>query len=574
MDKIIGIDLGTSTTEAAIYQNGKVVMLMNFENQIVTPSAVGIDGGGNYVVGGKAKAQLLLEPENTAIEVKRKIGSDDKISLSGHVHTAVELSAKLLDYVKRFASNALGEDIVRAVISVPAYFNDRQRQETVEAGRQAGLIVERIINEPTAAALSYGMEHMKDEKHILIYDLGGGTFDVTLLEMFEGVVEVKASSGDNYLGGKDFDERLAQWLGKHFFEKTGVALQDSAYGMVKLKEEAEKCKIALSSQPFYDVKIPFVAEKDGVPLSLEDTVTVEQFEKIIEDLVERTHNPVNVVLADSGIEETEIDMVLLVGGSTRVPLVRRDIASFLGREPQEAVDPDFAVAQGAAIQAAIISGEIVPEDGIIITDVNPYTLGLRTVHGLNDDYFSVVIPRNITIPVTRKETYFTHYDNQTEARIEVYQGESTIATRNTLLGNFIIRGLQPRPAGEERVEVEFSYNQNGILVVTARSASTGREAMIEVDMLQSQNVQREEAKMDVSQWKSAPWAKEFRAVIRRAEKALKSPSLKKEFPEEQAELEQLVYMLKKTIIEMIDKEEAEDLEEEIMDILEFQNIFE
>ena len=299
MSTVIGIDPGTSTTEAAVIREGKPVMLLHFEQQEITPSAVGIDNSGNYVIGERAKSQYLLSPENTAIEIKRKIGTEERIQLGKRKYTPVELSAKLLEYVKNYASEYLGEEITRAVISVPAYFDDRQRQATVEAGNLAGFDVERIINEPTAAALSYGLEHMEEESHILVYDLGGGTFDVTLLEMFGGVLEVKASSGDNALGGKDFDERLIQWLVQQFLKKHGVDLRMNTYAMVKLKEKAEWCKKELSTQPSCQIVIPLIAESGGNPLSLEETVTAELFEKLIGELVERTHHPIDVVMADS-----------------------------------------------------------------------------------------------------------------------------------------------------------------------------------------------------------------------------------------------------------------------------------
>lgn len=566
MDTIIGIDLGTSTTEAAVILEGKPVMLLNFDHEVITPSVVGIDEAGNYVVGSRAKAQYLLEPEKTVIEVKRRMGSGEPIPLGKGKNTPVELSGMILNYVRCYASDYLGEEITRAVISVPAYFDDLQRQATVEAGKKAGLIVERIINEPTAAALSYGMEHMEEESHILVYDLGGGTFDVTLLELFGGVVEVKASSGDNKLGGKDFDELLMNWLADRFYDKHGKRLQDDVYAMVKLKEQAERCKVLLSSQEFCDISLPFLSEKDGEPLALNETVTVEIFEDLIRNLVERTHLPIEVVLADSGIDKPDIDMILLVGGSTRVPLVKRDVEEYMGMAASAAVNPDYAVAEGAAIQAGIISGAVSQENSIIMTDVNPFTLGVQVLEGFNDDCMSVIIPRNVTIPVTKREIYVTSSDYQTEASVNVYQGESHIASRNHFLGKFTVGGIPKRLQGEEEIAIEFSYNQNGMLVVTAFSVSTQEKASIEINMMEQ--AEEPKARIDVSGWKQGPAAKRFRTVIRRAEKALLNPAFWLFDPEGKEDLDELVYALKKGILENDGLISLEELEFSILDALE------
>lgn len=545
MSTVIGIDLGTSTTEAAVIQNGKPLMIFNLEHEIITPSAVGINESGDFVVGEKARAQYLLSPENTAIEVKRKIGTNEKITLNKQPYTPVELSAKLLEYVKAYASDYLKTDVTRAVISVPAYFDDLQRQATVEAGTKAGLEVMRILNEPTAAALSYGLEHMEEESHILVYDLGGGTFDVTLLEMFDGVLEVKASSGDNQLGGKDFDEKIMHWLISEFQSKHDIDLTKDKFVMVKLKEAAENCKKALSTEPAYQIVIPMIAEKSGEPLALDETITVEAFEEMTKELIERTHPPIDVVLADSGILAADIDRVILVGGSTRMPLVAKDIENYLHMEPAQAVNPDYAVAEGAAIQAGIIEGSIHQEDSIIITDVNPYTLGIRVVDDFSMDRMAVVIPRNVTIPVTRSETYFTSSDFQTVAHIEVYQGESRSASRNHFLGDFEIHGIPSKKARAERINVEFSYNLNGMLSVKATIASTGADASIEINMMQEQAAQEE--MIDVSKWKDAPHAKDFRTIIRRAERLLKDPRIQKDkFLSD--DLEGAIYDLKEALI--------------------------
>lgn len=565
-DLIIGIDLGTATTEAAVFRDEKAEMILNFDGKIVTPSVVGLDESGNFVIGDKAKAQYIMAPDRTAIEIKRKMGSKDKIHLGRQSFTPVELSSMLLSYVKRYASEQLGEEITRAVISVPAYFDDIQRQAVVEAGEKAGLKVERIINEPTAAALSYGIGHMEEESHILIYDLGGGTFDVTLLEMFGGVLEVKASSGDNALGGKDFDEKLIEWLRRRFEEKHGVSLEGNTYALARLKEQAEQCKIALSTKEEADVQIPLLTEKDGVPLGLNETITRSQFEEMIQELIDRTHRPILTVLGDSKVSKEQLDLILLVGGSTRIPLVSRDIEEFLGKEPKAEVHPDYSVAEGAAIQAGIIGGTIDSEEGIVITDVNPYTLGIRALREFNDDYMSVIIPRNVTIPVKRHQIYYTSWENQNEAEIQVYQGESRTASRNHCLGKFKVSGIPDGPSGEEKIDVTFSYDQNGLLQVSAVIVSTGEEAFVHIDMMESGS----EEKIDVSKWKESSYADDYRSIMRRSEKFLKKAKTgpkDEETVERIRELKDLIYQLKKAIIEE-DLEEADYLEEDIQDLME------
>ena len=565
-DTIIGIDLGTSTTEAAVIRDGKPVMIVNFDGQVITPSAAGVDKEGQFVFGEKAKAQYLLAPEDTVIEAKRKIGTKETLRMGKKEYSPVEISAMLLKYVREYVSESLGEDISRAVISVPAYFDDLQRQETVEAGKRAGFLVERIINEPTAAALSYGISHMDEESHILVYDLGGGTFDVTLLEMFGGVVEVKASSGDNRLGGKDFDECLIQWLLSQFRKKNGKDLSKDPAAMVKLKEQAEWCKKELSVRDSCQIVIPFIAEKNGNPLALDETVTAEQFEEMTRELVERTHAPIDVVLADSGVLAAEIDRILLVGGSTRMPMIRRDIEAYLHTEPSKAVNPDYAVAEGAAIQAGIIEGTLSREDGIIMTDVNPYTLGIRVLCNDKSHYMSIVIPRNVTIPVVRKSVYYTSFDNQDAAKIEVYQGEHDDVRQNHFLGEFVISGIPMRPEGEERIEVEFSYNLNGMLEVSARIPSSGEEASVEINMMEYEQEFFTEAATDVTKWKESSLAKEYRTVIRRAERRLKNEKVQNmQFYKE--DLESCLYDLKLALIEE-DQDRAEELEEDILDMLE------
>lgn len=563
---VIGIDLGTTTTEAAVYRNGKPEMILNFDGQMVTPSAVGVDESGNFIIGEKARAQYIMAPERTVIEVKRKMGTSESLRLGRQFFSPVELSSMLLDYVKRYASQYLEEAVTRAVISVPAYFDDIQRQAVVEAGEKAGFTVERIINEPTAAALSYGISHMEEESHILVYDLGGGTFDVTLLEMFGGVLEVKASSGNNTLGGKDFDQQLITWLQTRFEEKSGISLKGNTYALARLKEQAEQCKIALSTQEEVRIQIPLLAEKDGIPQGLEETVTRSQFEDLIRELVEQTHDPIDTVLGDSGIRAEDLDLILLVGGSTRIPLISRDIEAFLGMEPKTEVDPDYSVAQGAAIQAAIISGEIDSEEGIVITDVNPYTLGIRALYGFDADHMSVVIPRNVTIPVRRHQVYSTSWEGQEAAQIDIYQGESRTASSNHFLGTFTVNEIPYGPAGREQIDVSFAYDLNGLLQVSAQIVSTGKEASVSINLME----QGTEPVVDVSGWKDAPFAGDYRSIIRRSEKLLKKLKGNPEDEEDLdlvRELEDRIYQLKKAILEE-DLDLAEDLEEDIRDLME------
>ena len=558
--------MGTSTTEATVLKDGRPVMIPNLYGSMITPSVVGVDREGKYVFGEQAKAQYLLEPENTVIEMKRKIGTAEKIPMGGKEYTALELSSLLLGHVKEYAEEFLGEEVDRAVISVPAYFDELKRQETVEAGKRAGFLVERIINEPTAAALSYGMEHMDEESHVLVYDLGGGTFDVTLLEMFGGVLEVKASSGDNQLGGKDFDQRLVDWFVEQFQSRHGINLRKNTVAMVKLKEQAERCKKELSEKDSFQVLIPFITEKNGNPLALDETVTVEQFEKMTKDLVERTHGPIDVVLADSGVPVTDIDRIILVGGSTRMPMISKDIENYLHKTPSVAVHPDYAVAQGAAVQAGIIEGALAGDDAIIMTDVCPYTLGVRALNQFGWDYMSVVIPRNITIPAVRNNMYYTSFDGQTEAHIEVYQGESQDVEKNHFLGDFTISGIPFGKAGKEQIEVQFSYNLNGMLEVMAKIISTGEYAGVEINMLNTGMPDKEkEEKLDVSGWKDTSLAKRFRTVIRRAERRLKQEEVQS-MPFYVVDLEESLYDLKLALIQD-DLETAEELEEELLDML-------
>ena len=568
METVIGIDLGTSTTEAAIYRNGIAEMILNLEQEIITPSVVGIDNSGKWVVGQRAKSQLILSPENTAMEVKRKIGTSDQFVIGGKPYTPVQLSARLLEYVRNYASDYLGEEITHAVISVPAYFNETQRKETIAAGTQAGLKVDRILNEPTAAALSYGLQHMDEESHILVYDLGGGTFDVTLLEMFGGVLEVKASSGDNQLGGKDFDEAIMNSLIRDFMNQYGVNLRSNPHAMVKLKDEAEQCKKALSTNDSYRILIPAITTVKGKPVELDVTMTRSDFEALTRQLVQRTHAPIDVVLSDSGISADRLDRIILVGGSTRMPMIAADIEAYLGKAPDVPVNPDYAVSEGAAIQAAIISGSIDPSEGLVMTDVNSYSLGVRCLNDDDYDYFSVIIPRNVTIPVSRTERYYTSFPGQEVVDIEIYQGEKRSASANHYLGEFRLSGIPANYSSQESIDIAFSYNLNGMLDITATVVSTGKDATISINM-QNQTPYTEDAEeeedLQISNddWKESPIADEYRSIIRRTERALKRTD------------NELLKLKLKTLLDELkaaianeDEDDADELEDNLNELLE------
>lgn len=398
---------------------------------------------------------------------------------------------------------------------------------------------------------------------------GGGTFDVTLLEMFDGVLEVKASSGDNQLGGKDFDQKLIDYLALQFERKYDVSLRKDPYAMVKLKENAEWCKKELSREESCRVLIPMIAEKKGTLLSLDETVTRSQFEEMAAELIARTHPPIDVVMADGGVSRDEIDHVLLVGGSTRIPMVARDLEDYLGITPQVSVNPDYAVAEGAAIQAGMLEGSLSPAESLIMTDVNPFTLGIRSMDGITADRMSVVIPRNVTIPVTRTERFSTTSDYQKSAMIEVYQGESSLASHNHFLGEFELGGIPPREAGREKLDVEFSYNVNGMLNVKAVIVSTGEQAQIAINMQNddSDMEEKKDARVDVSAWKDQPGARSFRTVIRRAERVLKTQEdayLDEAYMID--DLEECLYLLKKAIVED-NMDEARSREMELMGML-------
>ncbi len=563
MSRIAGIDLGTSTSEIAVLENGKPQVIPNEQGDYITPSVVGIDNDGNIIVGKEARDQLLLKPADTVIEVKRLMGSGEKVTMGGKDYSPEQISSYIIRYLLDCAGKHLDESIDRAVITVPAYFSDEQRRATVEAGRLAGIKVERIINEPTAASLDYGIEHMTECQNILVYDLGGGTLDVTVLEMFEGVLEVKASSGNNKLGGKDFDRRIMDYLLDKFTNKYDVKVANNLRAMMRLREAAENCKIALSTHQTYSISLPFFTDFRGSPVSLEEEITIEVFEELIKDLIESTEKQIKVALTDANLTARDIDLVLLVGGSTRIPYVMDFITRVLTQKPRSLIDPDLAVVRGAAIQAGILNEELSSEKDIMITDVCPYTLGVSVLGMLGGmvmpDVYDVIIPRNLTIPVVKQKTYGTCSDEQEIVEIEVYQGELKKASLNNFLGKFKLEGIPPAPAFEEKINVSFSYDVNGILQVEGTIVSTGKKAQITVE---TTGVEMEE-EIDLDNWKDAPNAKKFRSIIRKGERVLSND----EGGPAVLEIESLIKDLKEGLIKEEDPAYLEELKDNLSEII-------
>ncbi|MCL1949635.1 MAG: Hsp70 family protein [Turicibacter sp.] len=559
MSRVIGIDLGTSTSEVAYVKDGKPVVIPNLIGEIITPSAINISPEKEITVGSQAREKVLLEPEQTFMEVKRLIGSDKLLECHGQAYTPEEMSSFILKYLVKSASDFLGEEVKRAVITVPAYFSDKQRRATMEAGRLCGLTVERIINEPTAAALSYGIENMENCSNILVYDLGGGTLDVTVLEMFEGVLDVKASSGNNQLGGKDFDEAVIQYLLEQIPLKARQSVKGDLRALARLKHEAEAAKISLSFEETYHVTLPFLTQSGGSPVSLDIIISREQFESLISDKIEGTRQQITTALKDAKMTISEVDLILLVGGSTRIPLVETFIVGVFGKSPQHLVDPDLAVVKGAAVQAAILEG-VLGGDSLVLTDVCPFTLGIAAWMGdemFGDLGFSAIIPRNVTIPVTKEKKYYTLVDNQTQVDIVVYQGESFDLEKNYLLDNFLLSGIPPKKAGKESITVSFSYDVNGILKVTALVDSTGEEAAITI---KADKHQVPFGDIDLDKWEDSPQSAKFKSVIKKAEKMLKTL-------EGDDALEEMIEELKEAVILGRNAEILQDLKDDLVEYL-------
>ncbi len=472
MAKTIGIDLGTTNSVVAVMEGGKPTVIANAEGSRTTPSIVGFAKNGERLVGQLAKRQAILNPENTIISIKRHMGEDYKKNIDGKDYTPQEISAMILRKLADDASAYLGEKVTSAVITVPAYFNDAQRQATKDAGKIAGLDVLRIVNEPTAAALAYGLEKQNNEK-VLVFDLGGGTFDVSILEIGDGVHEVLSTSGDTHLGGDDFDEKIINWLCEEFKKSEGIDLRNDKQAMQRLKEAAEKAKCELSSVVQTNINLPFITADATGPKHLDLNLTRAKFEELSHDLLERCKVPVEKAIKDAGISKSELNEVVLVGGSTRIPAVQQLVKDYTGKEPNQSVNPDEVVAVGAAVQAGVLAGEV---KDIVLLDVTPLTLGIETLGGV----MTPLVPRNTTIPVSKSQTFSTADDNQTAVDIHVLQGERPMAGDNKSLGMFRLDGIPPAMKGMPQIEVTFDIDANGIVNVTAKDKATNKEQKITI----------------------------------------------------------------------------------------------